>query len=174
MSKINYQLTAIRGIAFDIDGVLSPSTVPCDANGIPSRMVNIKDGYALQLAVKCGLKIAIISGGVSQAMVDRYSALGITDIYMGVSEKADVFEKWLQHVGLKAEEVAYMGDDVPDIPVMLAAGLAIAPSDAAVDAKDAAQYITVAAGGYGAAREVLEQILRAQGLWMAHSKAFGW
>ena len=174
MSKINFPLDRLRGIAFDIDGVLSPSTVPMGADGVPLRMVNIKDGYALQLAVKCGLKIAIISGGVSEAVVKRYKALGINDIYMGVGNKTEVLEKWLEQVGLQADEVAFCGDDVPDIPVMQKVGLAVAPADAAVDARVAADYIAVAAGGYGVAREIIEETLRAQGKWMADTKAFGW
>lgn len=133
MSKINYDLERIKGIVFDVDGVLSPSTIPMDSEGMPSRMVNIKDGYALQLAVKLGYKIAIITGGYSPAIKARFNGLGITDIYMKAGKKIDVLKQWMDANGLLSEEVAYVGDDIPDYEVMQHAGLAVAPLDAAVD-----------------------------------------
>lgn len=174
MSAIDYDLKKIRGVAFDVDGVLSPSTIPTSPEGEPLRMVNIKDGYALQLAVKCGLRIAIITGAKSRGVEARYSALGITDIYTGASRKLEVFSEWMSACGLSAEEVAFVGDDVPDYECMLASGLAVAPADACVDIKGIARYISRCNGGYGVARDLLEQILRARGQWMSHAKAFGW
>lgn len=174
MSGINYDLKRIRGVAFDVDGVLSPSTIPMSADGEPLRMVNIKDGYALQLAVRCGLKIAIITGGVSRGVNVRYNGLGITDIFSGASQKLPVLQKWMSDNGLDPEEVAYVGDDVPDYEAMLAVGLPVAPSDACCDIRDVARYISPVCGGYGVARDLLEQILRAQDCWMHNAKAFGW
>lgn len=174
MSKVNHQLSSVRGVVFDVDGVLSPATVPMDENGVPLRMVNIKDGYALQLAVKCGLRVAIITGGVSEAIRKRYTALGITDIFMGAAQKTDVLNKWLADAGMGADEVAYCGDDIPDLPCMQIVGLPVAPADAAPEIKAAAKYITVARGGYGVARELIEQILRANGQWLSDTHAFGW
>lgn len=174
MSKINYDLSSIRGIAFDVDGVLSPSTIPMGADGVPQRMVNIKDGYALQLAVKCGLKIAIITGADTESLRVRYGALGIKDIYLKASHKLPILKEWMESNELNSEEVAYCGDDIPDLPAMHAVGLAVAPCDADVEIKAAANYITVASGGYGVARELLEQILRARGEWLTDAKAFGW
>ena len=145
MSKINYDLERIKGIVFDVDGVLSPSTIPMDSEGMPSRMVNIKDGYALQLAVKLGYKIAIITGGYSPAIKARFNGLGITDIYMKAGKKIDVLKQWMDANGLLVEEVAYVGDDIPPVN-----------------------------GGYGVARDLLEEIMRAQGKWMTSAKAFGW
>ena len=174
MSGINYDLKKIRAIAFDVDGVLSPSVIPMSETGEPMRMVNIKDGYALQLAVKSGIIIAIISGGKSEAVRHRFNALGITDIYLGASDKLPVFRKWLESVGLQADEIAYVGDDIPDLPVLKACGLPVAPRDAAAEVKDVARFITGADGGYGAGRELVEQVLRAKGLWMSHADAFGW
>lgn len=174
MSKINYDLERIKGIVFDVDGVLSPSTIPMDSEGMPSRMVNIKDGYALQLAVKLGYKIAIITGGYSPATKARFNGLGITDIYMKAGKKIDVLKQWMDANGLLSEEVAYVGDDIPDYEVMQHAGLAVAPLDAAVDIKSIADYISPVNGGYGVARDLLEEIMRAQGKWMTSAKAFGW
>ena len=174
MSAINYDLSKIRGMAFDIDGVLSPSTIPMDINGNPQRMVNIKDGYALQLAVKRGLRIAIISGADSPALRVRYAGLGITDIYLKASVKLPVLTDWMAKEGLTPDEVAYTGDDIPDIPAMRIAGLSVAPADAASEVKSIAQYITVAAGGHGVARELLEQIMRAQDLWLSDKEVYSW
>lgn len=174
MSGINYDLRKIRAVAFDVDGVLSPSTMPMSAEGEPMRMVNVKDGYALQLAVKCGLRIAIITGAVSRAVDVRFRALGIEDVYVGASKKIDVLERWMRENSLLPEEVAYAGDDIPDYQPMMHVGLKVAPADAAVDIRRIADYISPVDGGYGVGRDLLEQILRAQGHWMLDEKAFGW
>lgn len=174
MSKIAYDLTRIRGIVFDVDGVLSPSTVNLGPDGMPVRMVNIKDGYALQLAVKAGYKIAIITGADTPAIVARYNALGIKDIYLKAGVKLPVLEKWCEENGLSPEEVAFAGDDVPDYECMRFCGLSVAPADACADIKDIAVYISPVDGGQGVARDILEEILRANGHWMSHAKAFGW
>ncbi len=174
MSKIAYNLKLVKGIVFDVDGVLSPSTIPLGADGVPSRMVNIKDGYALQLAVKLGYKLAIITGGKSEAVLKRFSALGIKDIFMGSAMKIDILETWMKNNELEAEQVAYVGDDIPDLQPMLCVGLPIAPRDAATDILAIAQYISPVDGGYGVARDVIEQLLRANGQWLDKAKAFGW
>lgn len=174
MSRISYDLKKIRGVVFDVDGVLSPSTIPTSPDGEPLRMVNIKDGYAIQHAVKCGLKIAIITGARSKGVEVRYSGLGVKDVFIGASQKLPAFEQWMADNELTAEEVAYVGDDVPDYEVMQKVGLAVAPKDACSDIKEIATYISVCDGGYGVARDLLEQILRSQGKWMHNANAFGW
>ena len=174
MSRISYDLTKIRGVVFDVDGVLSPSTIPTSESGEPLRMVNIKDGYALQLAVKMGLKLAIITGGRSRGVEVRYHGLGIKDVFSGVAEKTAVLSEWLAVNSLAPEEVAYVGDDIPDYRCMQMVGLSVAPADACSDIKAIAGYISPVEGCHGVARDLIEQILRAQGLWMAHAKAFGW
>ncbi len=174
MSSINYDLKKIKAIIFDIDGVLSPSTIPTDSDGNPVRMVNIKDGYALQLAVRHQLKIAIITGGKSEAMRHRYEALGIKDIFQNASEKLPVMKKWIADNSLQKENVAYMGDDIPDIPCMEKVGLPCAPFDAAPEVRTCAKYISRINGGYGCARDILEQIMKARGMWLDKEKAFGW
>lgn len=174
MSKIDYDLTKIKGLIFDVDGVLSPSTIPMDDNGVPMRMVNIKDGYALQLAAKTSLRMAIITGAKTESLCKRYHALGLKDVFICASHKLEVMNQWLENNNLKASEIAYVGDDIPDIPCMQKAGLAVAPADAAVEVKALAGYVTVASGGYGVARELIEQILAARGQWLDHAEAFGW
>lgn len=174
MSKINHPLTSLHGIVFDVDGVLSPSTVPMDEHGVPVRMANIKDGFAMQLAVKRGLQLAIITGANTPALISRYNTLGISDVYIGAAHKEPVLREWMAKVNLRPDEVVYCGDDIPDITCMRSVGLAVAPADAAPEVKSIAHYITVANGGYGVAREILEQILRAKGMWMDNAEAFGW
>lgn len=174
MSSINYDLKKIKGIAFDVDGVLSPSTIPLSPEGEPLRMVSIKDGYALQLAVKKGLKIAIITGGNTKAVDVRFRGLGIDDVFLGSSMKLPILQQWMEDNGLSADEVAFVGDDIPDIQAMQHVGLAVVPADAADEVKRVASYISPKQGGYGVGREVLEQVMKAQGLWMSDHKAFGW
>jgi 3-deoxy-D-manno-octulosonate 8-phosphate phosphatase (KDO 8-P phosphatase) len=174
MSSINYDLKLIKGIAFDVDGVLSPSTIPLSASGEPLRMVSIKDGYAMQLAVKHGLRIAILSGASSNAVEVRFKALGVQDIYMGSAVKLPIFQEWMKKYGFAREQVAFVGDDIPDLHVLAAAGLSIAPADAAAEIKDVVKYISPRNGGYGVARDLLEQVMKAQGLWLDDKHAFGW
>lgn len=171
---INYDLKRIKALVFDIDGVLSAETIQVGADGLPMRTVNIKDGYALQLAVKMGLHVAIITGGHSEAIRMRYEGLGIRDIYMHAAVKTREFSLLLEKYGLQPEEVLYMGDDIPDYEVMTRCGLPCCPADAAPEIKSISTYISHRNGGYGCGRDVTEQVLKAQGKWMAHEKAFGW
>jgi len=167
-------LTNVRGIVFDVDGVLSPSTIPMDSEGLPVRLMNVKDGYAIQLAVKKGLKLAIISGGRSKAVALRYRSLGIDDVFMGASFKLPVLEQWMEQIGLDASQVVFVGDDIPDLHAMAAVAVAVAPADAAWQVKEAASYISPCAGGHGVARDIIERVLTAQGMWMDDEHAFGW
>ena len=118
IEMINYNLEKIKAVVFDVDGVLSRSTVPMSTIGEPLRTVNIKDGYALQLAVKLGLHVAIITGARSEAIKVRYNSLGVTDVYIGASIKRDCFEELMLMYELSPEEILYMGDDIPDYEVM--------------------------------------------------------
>lgn len=171
---INYDLTKIKSIIFDIDGVLSTSTIGMDGQGMPQRTLNIKDGYAIQLAVKRDLHLAIISGGKSEAVRKRYEGLGVQDVYMGASVKVEIYESLKQKYGLKDEEILYMGDDIPDYEVMQQCGCPCCPADAAPEIKQTSLYISHIAGGMGCGRDVVEQVLRAQDKWMNDKTAFGW
>ena len=174
MSKIAYDLTRIKGVVFDVDGVLSTSTIPLGDNGVPRRTVNTKDGFAMQLAVKRGMKLAIITGAASPGITERFEGLGITDIYTGVGMKLPVFKDWIEEHGLHPDEVAYVGDDIPDYECMSHSGLAVAPADAAVDILEIAGYVSPVTGGNGVARDLLEEIMRANGTWALTDRAFGW
>lgn len=171
---INYDLTRIKAIIFDIDGVLSAQTVLMDNNGDPLRSVNIRDGYAIQLAQKMGLRIVILTGARTESVRKRYEYLGVEDIYLSCAVKVKTYEELKAKYGLSDEEIIYMGDDIPDLPVMQQVGCPCCPADACAEIKDISVYISQKNGGYGCARDVIEQVLKAQGKWMADAKAFGW
>ena len=170
---INYDLRKIKALLFDVDGVLSAETITMDAQGTPLRTVNIKDGYALQLAVKCGLHVGIITGASVQAIKVRFEGLGIQEVHLGCANKVAVYEDLLVRLGIRHEEVLYMGDDIPDYPVMRLCGCPCCPADAAPEIREASVYVSHLRGGYGCGRDVVEQVLRAQGKWMQDQKAFG-
>ncbi len=173
-SMINYDLTKIRAVIFDVDGVLSAETIGLSVNGEPLRTVNIKDGYALQLAVKQGLLIAIMTGANTESVRLRYERLGVEHIFMGCAVKTITYEQFLQDHSLTDEEIIYMGDDIPDLPVMQRAGCPVCPKDACPEIKQVSKYISHLCGGYGCGRDVIEQVLKAQGKWMSDDRAFGW
>jgi len=171
---INYDLQRIRAIIFDVDGVLSAETITLSATGEPLRTVNIKDGYAIQLAVKLGLRIAIMTGGNTEAVRLRYERLGVQDIYMGCSVKIQTYEQFLTNYGFTDEEVMYMGDDIPDLEIMQRVGCPVCPADACPEVQQTSIYVSQLRGGYGCGRDVIEQTLRAQGKWQMNETAFGW
>lgn len=171
---INYDLQKIRAIVFDVDGVLSAETIQMDQKGQPIRTVNIKDGYAIQLAVKRGLRIAIMTGGHNEEIRLRYQYLGVQDVHLSCSMKIKTWEEFTQKYGLKDEEIIYVGDDIPDYEVMQRAGCPCCPADACDEIKHISTYVSQRRGGYGCARDIIEQVLKAQGLWVLDAKAFGW
>lgn len=173
MSSINFDLRKIKAFVFDVDGVLSSEVIPLDVNGDPMRTVNIKDGFALQLAVKKGYHVGIITGGYTNAVEVRFSRLGIEHIYMRSAIKKRDFADFLQKTGVAPEEVMFAGDDLPDFEVMQMVGLPVAPADAAPEIKAIAKYISQRKGGEGVARDVIEQTMKAQGVWIC-DEAFGW
>ena len=171
---INYDLKKIRAIIFDVDGVLSCETIPLHPGGEPMRTVNIKDGYAIQLAVKMGLRIVILTGGKTESVRLRYSNLGVEDVYMACAVQIRKYEEFLAKYGLRDEEIMYMGDDIPDYEIMSRVGCPVCPADACSDIKELSIYVSQRNGGCGCGRDVIEQVLRAQGKWLNGQKAFGW
>ena len=163
MSSIPFDLSKIRAFVLDMDGVVSATVSPIGPDGMPMRTVNVKDGYAMQYAVKQGYTLAVISGGASEAMTERFRQLGAKHIYMRVSDKAAQLEILCREAG----------DDIPDIPIMKLVALPCAPADAAPEVKSIATYISLCDGGYGVVRDVIEQTLRANGQWSL-SAGFGW
>ena len=173
-TMINYDLQKIRAVVFDLDGVLSSETIALGMDGTPLRTVNIKDGYAIQLAMKMGLRVAIISGCMIEAVRKRYEGLGMEDIYLGAAVKIKIYDDFIAKYGLKDDEIIFMGDDIPDLEVMRRVGCAVCPKDACPEVKAASCYVSERCGGQGCGRDVLEQVLRAQGIWLSDERAFGW
>ena len=176
MSTINYDLNKIKALAFDVDGVLSANVIPMSTEGEPLRTVNIKDGYALHLAARHEIPLAIITGGRTEAVRKRFLALGILpeNIYMGSSVKIHDYRDFRDRYGLRDEEILYVGDDIPDYEIMRRCGCPCCPADACSDIKEISTYISACNGGDGVGRDVVEQVLRTKGLWLSDAKAFGW
>ena len=170
---INYDLKIIKGFVFDVDGVLSSSKLYIIADGELMRSSNVKDGYAIQLALKKGFEIGIITGGFSTDVMTRYAKLGVKYLYRCSANKLKDYQQFLKKTHLKDKQVMYCGDDIPDYAVMRTVGLPVAPADAAVQIRNIAKYVSPFNGGNGVARDIIEQTLQAQGLWM-DDDAFSW
>lgn len=158
---------------FDFDGVMTDGAVWMYADKETVRAGNIKDGYAIQYAIKKGYIVTVISGATSLSIDNRMESLGAPKIYTGASNKLEVYRLFMKEHGLKREEVLYMGDDIPDYEVMKEAGVSCCPSDAATEIKEIADYISLYAGGQGCVRDVIEQTLRLHGKWF-HPDAVNW
>jgi len=155
----------ITTFIFDVDGVLTNGMLTIFPNGELVRHMNVKDGYALKTAIEKGFNVCIISGGTNEAVRKRLAGLGINDIYLGAYDKIKQFNEYLNKYNIKAEHVLYMGDDVPDYPVMKLVGLAACPKDAVQEIQGISHYISQKKGGNGCVRDVLEQVLKVQGKW---------
>lgn len=172
---INYKeaLTDITTMIFDFDGVLTDGKVLVLPDGEQLRTSNVRDGYALQLAIKKGYNIVIISGGQSKSMLKRFEYLGIKDIFLSISNKKETFENYLKSKNLSTNEVLYMGDDIPDYEVMNMARIAACPANASSEIKNISHYISHLNGGDGCARDIIEQVLKVHGNWF-DKDAFHW
>ena len=166
--EINYKhlLNNINTFIFDVDGVLTDGSVTLFPNGDQVRTMNVKDGYAIKLAIKEGYKVAIITGGNSPSVRTRMENLGVKDIYLACHDKQEAFEELMHMYDLKKETILYMGDDMPDYDVMQMAGLASCPNDAIPEIKKLSHYISFKNGGKGCVRDVIEQTLKLHGKWM--------
>lgn len=173
MSNYKEKLLKVNTFIFDYDGVLTDGTVILMSNGEALRTANVKDGYALQLAMKKGYRIAIISGAYSESVKRRFEALKVSDVFLGVEKKIDVFDEYLSEHSLDPECVLFMGDDIPDLEIMHNAGVPTCPADAAEEIKALAAYISHHNGGHGCVRDVIEQVLKVQGKWL-NEDAYHW
>ena len=166
------KLRAITTFIFDVDGVLTDGKVYLMRDEVV-RALNSKDGYSLQYASKMNYKLFIITGGYSEDLKKRLLDLGIKDVFLRSSNKLVVYNKLKEDYGFQDAEVLYMGDDIPDIPVLRMAGVSCCPQDAAIDVKEIVDYHSPIEGGKGCVRDVIEQTLRVQGNWLKES-AFHW
>ena len=159
------ELKHIRAFVLDVDGVLTDGTLLLLDDGQMARTMHTRDGYALQLAVKKGYKILVISGGASEAVRIRLQKLGIKDVFMSVADKQKVLQQYISENNLQKQQVLYMGDDVPDVAPMRLAGLACCPADACTEVKNISHYISFLNGGKGCVREVIEKVMLLNNDW---------
>tara|TARA_R110002049_G_scaffold251627_3_gene426019 strand:+ start:1145 stop:1702 length:558 start_codon:yes stop_codon:yes gene_type:complete len=170
MSNFKAALKKVNTFILDIDGVLTNGTVLVLPDGEQVRQFNIKDGYALQLAVKLGYHIEIISGGTSESVRLRLNGLGIEHVNLACKDKMAVFNRCIKQHGLTPENILYVGDDIPDYEVMKAVGIACSPFDAAEEIKSISHYVSPKGGGQGCIRDILEQTMKVQGKWFDPAK----
>ena len=167
MEEKNYKeyLQHITTFIFDIDGVLTDGTVTITTEGELLRKMSVKDGYALKTAIDLGYHICIISGGSNEGVRKRLEGLGIKDIYLGTHNKTAQLNDYLTQYNIQSENVLFMGDDLPDFQVMQQVGLPCCPQDAVPEIKNISKYVSHKNGGFGAARDVIEQVLKVQEKW---------
>lgn len=173
MESFLHKLKEITTFIFDVDGVLTDGSVYVTESGEQSRAFNIKDGYALQLAVKCGYNVCAVSGSRSKSALYRLNSLGIKDVYMGIHTKIGKVKIYLEEKSISPENVLYMGDDIPEMEVMKLVGLPVCPADAVEEIKAVSMYVSPFAGGKGCARDVIEKVLKIQDKWMSE-EAYSW
>ncbi len=159
----------INCFVFDVDGVLTNGLVLLLENGLQARQMHIKDGLALQMALKNNYKVLIVSGASSAPVQNRFAYLGINEVYLGISDKLKFIEEYIAKNNLSWKEILFMGDDLPDVPVLNHAGLACCPADAADEAKEASHYISPVKGGMGCVRDVIEKVLKLNDHWKYHT-----
>jgi len=173
MKNYKAKLGKINTFIFDFDGVLSDGMVLLTEEGHYLRKTSVKDGYALQLAVKKGFRIIIISGAKAEGMYKRLYNLNIKDIFLGVENKLEKYKEVKEKYGFEDENAIYMGDDIPDYEVLKTVGVATCPADAATEIKEIADYISDKKGGEGCARDIIEQVMKIHKLWM-NDDAYKW
>jgi 3-deoxy-D-manno-octulosonate 8-phosphate phosphatase (KDO 8-P phosphatase) len=158
-------MNEITTFIFDVDGVLTDSSVHITPTGEMLRVMNIRDGFAMKAALESGYNVCIISGGNNEGVRVRLRNLGITDIHLGTPDKVKTFKEYTELYQIKPENVLYMGDDIPDYHVMQLVGLPTCPQDASPEIKTISNYISHINGGKGAVRDVIEQVMKVQGKW---------
>jgi len=171
-ASIEKRAERIRLVLFDVDGVLTDGRVVLHGDGKESKQFHIRDGIVMVWAQRVGLQVGLLSARSSATTTERAAQLGITLVHQGVASKIDTYDEILRRIGLGDEEVAYMGDDIVDIAVLSRVGLAAAPADAVAEVRERVHWVAPSAGGAGAARELLELVLRTQGRWDAIVQSF--
>lgn len=173
MSEKSYKeyLKDITTFVFDVDGVLTDGSLRITSDGQMLRKMNIRDGYALKTAIQQGFHVCIISGGSNEGVRHRLRGLGVTDIHLGVDDKVETLEEYLDIYNIDKKNVLYMGDDIPDLYVMQHVQLPVCPQDAATEIKAISKYVSHKKGGEGCVRDVIEQVLKIKGKWITSTQA---
>lgn len=155
----------IDTLLFDVDGVMTDSTLHVLQNGQLLRKMHTRDGFALKAAVRAGLRVAVITGGKSEGVRVRLQNLGVQDVYLGVSDKLTTYEEYVDLYDLDEDRILYMGDDLPDLAVMRRVGLPVCPTDAAPEIIRLSKYVSPLRGGNGCVRDVIERVMKVSGNW---------
>ena len=173
MANYKTKLHQIKAFAFDVDGVFTDGIFQCTADGDLIRSYNAKDGFGLRTALTQEYPVAIITGGFSKSISNRFLTIGVKneDLYQNSRNKIPDFEDFCCRYGLKPEEVAFMGDDIPDIPILKVCGLAVCPADAVPEVKAVCDYVSAFPGGKGCVRDLIEQVLKIHGKWFYQTDA---
>ena len=173
MTNKNYKILMndITTFIFDVDGVLTDSSVHITTAGEMLRTMNIRDGYAMKAAIESGYNVCIISGGSNEGVRVRLRNLGITDIHLAASDKVETFKEYINLYNIQTSQVLYMGDDIPDYHVMQLVGLPTCPQDSVAEIKNISKYVSHKDGGKGAVRDVIEQVMKTQGKWLKYFDA---
>lgn len=170
MGNFKEDVARVEAVVFDVDGVLTDGSITPTPDGDFIRRYYAKDGYAMAYALREGLKICIISGGRGKMLENRMRLLGVTRMYLDCMDKVQAMGEFFKDYDINPENVIYMGDDIPDLECMRLVGIPVCPADAAMEVIEASRYVSEYDGGRGAARDILEQVLRAQGRWAKNLK----
>lgn len=170
--SLQERLGAIKLLMLDVDGVLTDGSIMIDDRGVETKIFNVKDGQWLRLLMKSGIDVVLATGRVSTSLEHRARDLGIAEVHQGVKNKVDVFIDTIQKRGLNPWEVAFIGDDIPDIALLKRVGFAATVADSTEVVRGYVHYITAAGGGKGAVKEVSELIIRAQGKWQTIAEEY--
>ena len=170
MGNFKEDIARTEAFVFDVDGVMTDGGIIPTADGDFIRRYNAKDGYALAYAIKMGYRVCIISGGRGKILENRLKMLGIKEYHLDCMDKIAVLHDYFAREGIDPANVIYMGDDIPDLECMQAVGIPVCPADAASEIVEASRYVSEFAGGHGCVRDIIEQVLRAQGNWARHLK----
>ena len=170
MGNFKEDIACVEAIVLDVDGVMTDGGIIPTPDGDFIRRYNAKDGYAIASAIREGLKVCIISGGRGRMLENRLQMLGVTRYYLNCMDKVATIREFLADYNIDLENVIYMGDDIPDLECMRLVGVPVCPSDAAMEVVEASRYISEYNGGHGAVRDIIEQVMRAKGLWAKNLK----
>ncbi|MBU6343049.1 MAG: HAD hydrolase family protein [Bacteroidetes bacterium] len=161
-------MKAIEAFIFDVDGVLTNNSLLVTESGELLRTMHVRDGQCMKWAIRAGFTIGIITGGRSEGVKKRLTELGVSEYYSGIGDKLAAFQSFMQRTGIPAHKICYMGDDLPDVPVLRKVLLSCCPSDAIPEVLNICDYVSPLPGGAACVRDVLEQVMKVQDKWPAY------
>ena len=171
MGNFKEDIALVEAIVLDVDGVMTDGGImPIEGGNDFIRQYNAKDGYAIAYAVRRGYKVCVISGGRGRMLENRLTMLGVSRMYLNCMDKVAAISEFMAENGLTREQVLYMGDDIPDLECMRVVGMPVCPSDAAMEVVEVSRYVSEFVGGHGAVRDIIEQVMRAKGIWAKNLK----